>query len=93
MYFFEAVMLICFGASWPMAIYKTLKTKNPVGKSLIFLYLVEIGYIAGCINKVINSMDWVLWLYIVNTMMVATDIYLVTYYNRRNRLKAAPDHR
>jgi len=86
-------MLICFGASWPMAIYKTLKTKNPAGKSLIFLYLVEIGYIAGCINKIINSMDWVLWLYIVNTLMVATDIYLVTYYNRRNRFKAAQNLR
>ena len=26
---FEALMLICFGFSWPFAIVKTIKVKNP----------------------------------------------------------------
>ena len=34
---FEAIMLICFGASWPAAVYKTYTTKNVEGKSLLFL--------------------------------------------------------
>jgi FtsH-binding integral membrane protein len=81
---FEAVMLICFGASWPMAIYKTYKTKNPVGKSVPFLYLVLTGYIAGCIHKVYYSYDNVFWLYVLNASMVFFDLLLTIYYIRRN---------
>ncbi len=40
---FEALMLICFGFSWPFAIMKTVKVKNPAGKSYIFLFLIIIG--------------------------------------------------
>ena len=36
---FEALMLICFGFSWPFAIMKTVKVKNPAGKIYIFLFL------------------------------------------------------
>ena len=41
---FEALMLICFGASWPFAIIKTIRAKNPAGKSYLFSVLVIIGY-------------------------------------------------
>ena len=44
-------MLICFGAAWPFSIYKSLKSKSTAGKSLIFLIVVEVGYIAGIIHK------------------------------------------
>ena len=40
---FEAIMMICFGASWPASIWKTITVKNPIGKSMIFLWLVLIG--------------------------------------------------
>ena len=30
---FEMIMLICFGASWPFALLKTIRVKNPAGKS------------------------------------------------------------
>jgi hypothetical protein len=80
-------MLICFGASWPLAIFKTIKAKNPIGKSLPFLYLVLIGYIAGCLHKVFYSWNWVFWLFVINTLMVATDIVLTHYYNYINRRK------
>jgi len=33
---FEIIMLVCFGAAWPLSIYKLLKTKNSGGKSLGF---------------------------------------------------------
>jgi len=80
---FEAVMLVCFGASWPVSIWKTYRVKNPVGKSIGFLVLIIIGYAAGIINKITGSMDWVLWLYVLNLVMVATDLVLVIWYRRR----------
>lgn len=83
---FEAIMLICFGASWPVSIWKTYKVKNPAGKSIGFLWLVIIGYISGILNKVLGTMDWVLWLYVLNTVMVFTDFVLVVYYRRLRKL-------
>lgn len=82
---FEIVMLVCFGASWPLAIYKTVKAKNPVGKSVPFLYLVLVGYISGCIHKIYFSFDKVLWLYALNAFMVLIDLILTHYYIRRNK--------
>lgn len=82
---FEIVMLVCFGASWPLAIYKTVKAKNPVGKSVPFLYLVLVGYISGCIHKIYFSFDKVLWLYALNAVMVLIDLILTHYYIRRNK--------
>ena len=82
---FEAVMLFCFGASWPLAIYKTYKSKNPVGKSLPFLYLVFIGYASGICHKYFIAYNWVIYLYIVNLLLVATDIILTKYYLSKNK--------
>lgn len=78
---FEAIMMVCFGASWPVSIWKTVKVKNPIGKSVIFLWLVEIGYISGIIYKLAHP-DWVIALYCLNAAMVGTDLFLVMKYNR-----------
>ena len=48
---FEAIMLICFGFSWPFAIVKTVRVKNPTGKSYLFMTLIIIGYIADAFTK------------------------------------------
>lgn len=77
---FEIIMLISFGFSWPFAILKTLRVKNPAGKSYLFMSLIIIGYLAGCIHKVLYSNDIVLYLYILNTLLVATDMGLCLYY-------------
>lgn len=88
----EAVMMVCFGFSWPASIWKTWTVKNPEGKSLLFLVLVEIGYLAGIANKLLDRCDWVVVLYIVNALMVLTDLVLVLYYRRhpRKMKKTAP---
>jgi hypothetical protein len=80
---FESIMLICFGASWPMAIIKTIKAKNPISKSFIFLWLVIIGYIAGAINRGYYKIDYVFCLYILNCTMVTIDMLLSYYYLAR----------
>lgn len=77
---FEAGMLICFGASWPFAVRKTYRTKSVKGKSKLFLTLIIIGYICGIINKVINSMDIVIWLYVINLLLVSADLILCLKY-------------
>ncbi|MBE6368739.1 MAG: hypothetical protein E7056_01085 [Lentisphaerae bacterium] len=79
---FEAIMMICFGASWPMSILKTIKVKNPTGRSIGFLVLIEIGYLSGIIFK-LQHFDWGIILYILNAVMVATDLILVLYYRHR----------
>ena len=86
---FEALMLACFGAAWPMNIAKSLRTKSTKGKSLAFLMVVEIGYVAGITHKILYSQDIVMLLYIINFLMVGTDmtLYSFTAAGRRKRKK------
>ena len=86
----EGLMLICFGVSWPPAIIKTLRVKNPAGKSFIFMTLIIFGYISGIIGYLSRNgeksfCDWVFWLYILDVGMVATDYVLSVYYLRRRK--------
>jgi hypothetical protein len=73
---FEAIMLICFGIAWPFSIYRSYTSRSTNGKSLIFLVIVIIGYVAGITNKILTGMDYVIYLYILNTIMVTIDSLL-----------------
>lgn len=80
---FEAGMLLCFGCSWPMNITKSIRAKTAKGKSLAFELFVLMGYICGITGKCISgSINWVFAIYILDLLMVATDI-LLTLRNRR----------
>lgn len=79
---FEIGMLICFGAAWPANIMKSLKSKSIKGKSVIFLYVISLGYVMGIINKLINNLDIVVFLYAINLVMVLIDLGLY-YRNKR----------
>ena len=52
------------------------------GKSLLFLIVILVGYIAGIIHKLLYAFDFVIILYGCNFLMVAIDIILYL----RNRL-------
>lgn len=80
---FEIIMLICFGAAWPFSIYKSYKSRQIAGKSLTFLYVVLIGYLSGIIHKLLYSKDLVVYLYVLNSIMVLTDLAL--YYRNQHR--------
>ena len=73
---FEALMVIFFGISWPVAIVKSYKSKSVGSKSVIFLFAVIIGYISGIINKFINGLDYVTVFYFINLIMVSIDTRL-----------------
>jgi len=78
---FEIIMLICFGAAWPVSIYKSYTSRTTAGKSVIFLIIVLIGYMAGILHKTLNDLDFVVWLYVLNATMVSVDILL--YFRNR----------
>lgn len=88
----EAVMVISFGISWPTSIMKSLRSRTAKGKSLLFLTMIWIGYVAGIVWKVIvwkntNEFKWPSWFYILNLLMVSTDIVL--YFRNRKLDKLA----
>lgn len=88
---FEVIMIVSFGASWPMNVMKSWKARTAKGKSLAFLCLILFGYVAGIIGKFINPVymaeigeKWyVLFFYFLNFIMVAMDLVL---YFRNKRL-------
>ena len=80
----EIIMIVSFGASWPMNVVKSYKTRTTNGKSLAFLCLIFFGYIAGITSKLVNEAymaafaeKWyVLFFYVLNFLMVGADICL-----------------
>lgn len=81
--FFEAIMLICFGISWPISIFKALRTKIVHGKSPLFMSLIATGYISGILHKMFYLSDYLVVLYIFNLTMILIDLYLYNRYNLR----------
>ena len=87
----EIIMILCFGASWPFNVYKSYRARTAKGKSLLFLILIEAGYVAGIAAKLANPAymaafgeKWyVLFFYVLNFTMVAADVVL---YFRNKRL-------
>lgn len=89
--FLEVVMIVSFGASWPLNVIKSYKARTTKGKSLAFLCLIFFGYVAGIISKILNeaymmsfySKWYVLFFYVLNLIMVGIDLCL---YIRNYRL-------
>ncbi len=90
----EVIMILSFGASWPLNVIKSYKARTTKGKSLAFLCLIFFGYVAGIISKLLNdaymmsfSSKWyVLFFYVLNLIMVGIDIclYIRNYgYDRK----------
>lgn len=72
---FEVFMVLCFGVSWPISIYKSIKSKTAKGKSLLFIFMIWIGYVFGILSKVLSeSINYVLFFYVLNITIVSIDI-------------------
>ena len=80
---FEALMLICFGASWPFSIIRSYRARSSKGKSLVFLVFLNLAYLSGILHKVFVRFDLVLILYVINFIMVSIDMLL---YFRNSKL-------
>ncbi len=89
---FELIMLVCFGLSWPISVFKSWKTKSTTGKSLFFMLAILIGYIAGIIHKIFYFNDFVIYIYLFNFLMVSLDIALfIHHYRREKRMTLSVD--
>ncbi|MBR2861691.1 MAG: hypothetical protein IKB86_07635 [Clostridia bacterium] len=86
----EIIMVLSFGASWPFNVMKSYKARTAKGKSLLFLVLIEFGYVAGITSKFLNeaymaefATKWyVVIFYILNFIMVSADL-IIYFRNRR----------
>ena len=77
MQIFEFIMLACFGLSWPISVYKSIKSKSTQGKSIVFIIAIIIGYISGIIGKIVNNqLTYVLIIYCFNLLVVSIDLIL-----------------
>lgn len=74
----EIMMILLFGFSWPMNVIKSYRSRTTKGKSLPFLVLILSGYIFGIVGKLIggNFKWYVLFFYVLNFVMVFTDLML-----------------
>ena len=87
----EMTMLILFGISWPFNLMKSIRTRSTKGKSLLFLILIDLGYVAGITSKFFSdhfvwATDWwVFMIYVINFLFVSAD--LTMYFINRNREK------
>ncbi len=80
--FFEIIMLVCFGFSWPINLVKALKSKTARGTSPIFLTLILIGYACGVISKLLaNQINVVLTVYFINILFVLLNL-IVFFKNK-----------
>lgn len=85
---FEAVMLVCFGVSWPVSVVKSYRARTTKGKSLVFLLAIWIGYVFGLAGKILPAVEtgelpYVLFIYAFNLLVVSLDLIL---YFRNLRL-------
>ena len=87
----EAVMIILFGISWPFNLFKSIKSKTTKGKSLLFLILIDIGYIAGITSKFFSTTFvwatdwWIFVIYVINFSFVTADLFVYFINKSRER--------
>ena len=82
----ESVMLICFGISWPISVYKSFTSKSTKGKSVVFSFAIILGYLAGITGKIISKqINYVFVLYLINLLFVSLDCALFFINKKREK--------
>ena len=89
----EIMMIVSFGASWPLNVIKSYKAGTAKGKSLGFLLLIFSGYIWGIASKLLApSFKWyVMFFYVLNMVMVGADILMYFRNKRLDKLAEAKE--
>ena len=83
----EVAMLLSFGAAWPASILKSWRSRTARGKSIMFLLIVNFGYLCGIGAKIAgNNVSYVVIFYIINICAVSTDCILYFRNRRLDRL-------
>lgn len=82
--FLEALMILCFGLSWPISIRKSWTSRTAKGKSLFFEFFIWVGYIFGITRKILlwqaGAGGWLFYLgwffYVLNIIEITIDMAL-----------------
>lgn len=96
----EVIMIVSFGASWPLNVLKSYRARTTKGKSLAFLALIFFGYIAGILSKLLNDaymaqigQKWyVLFFYVLNFIMVGADLLMYVRNRKLDKMREAKPH-
>lgn len=88
----EAIMVVTFGISWPVSIWKSYTARTAKGKSPVFLALILAGYICGMASKLATGgeLPYTFWFYLANFVLVFCDL-LLYFRNRRIDLQREAD--
>lgn len=82
----ETIMIVSFGVSWPISIYKTYKAKTSAGKSPLFISMIIFGYICGIISKIIaDNYNLAFYFYWINLATTSADLALNLYYRKKEK--------
>jgi hypothetical protein len=68
---------------------RSYRSRATGGKSVFFLIVILVGYVAGIANKLFYRFDNVVYLYVPNLAMVSVDNAL-WFRNRNSRKKPEP---
>lgn len=91
----EMLMVVCFGISWPLNIFKAWKARTAKGSSVFFYWFIWIGYVFAIIGKIaliiynapqpwyLTVRWYVMFFYVLNTLMVTCGIWI---YFRNKKL-------
>ena len=91
----EVIMMVLFGFSWPFNVVKSYKARTAKGKSLQFLIIIIVGYVAGITGKILtfDASQWLKWLalsvYVLNLTMVSADLVLYVRNCKLDKLRDA----
>ena len=91
----EAAMIILFGISWPFNLIKSIRTGSTKGKSLLFLILIDVGYIAGITSKFFSTSFvwetdwWIFMIYVINFTFVSADL-IMYFVNKKKESELKP---
>ena len=85
----EALMILCFGLSWPISIRKSWISRTAKGKSLFFEVFLLIGYRQTHDIRFRSGEGWIFFLgwffYVLNFVEISIDVAL---YFRNKKLDA-----
>lgn len=101
----EALMILCFGLSWPISIRKSWTSRTAKGKSLFFEVFLLIGYIFGIARKCIlfsqamaagQSEGFLFYLgwffYVLNFIEISIDVALYFRNVKLDKAREAAAH-
>ena len=89
----EAIMLVCFGLSWPISLIRNIQQKTAAGMNIYFILLIILGYLAGITAKLIShQFTYVLAFYILNLLIVSGNVPVYFRNKRYDKMQADNRH-